>query len=99
MKLLDKEILTADEVAELLQISKVTLWKLRKYRGLPSFKVGREVRFFKHELLRWIQDERYREAQLGLEFSSPSGSREKTEVITQPRAGTKGNLQRKLTRS
>lgn len=68
MKLLDKEIFTADEVAKLLQISKVTLWKLRKYRGLPSFKVGREVRFFKHELLRWIQDERYREAQLGLGF-------------------------------
>lgn len=70
MKLLDKEILTADEVAELLQVSKVTLWKLRKYRGLPSFKVGREVRFFKHELLQWIQEERYKQAQLRLDLEN-----------------------------
>ncbi len=40
----------------------MTLWRLGKYRGLPSFKVGWEVRFFKHELLQWIQDERYQEA-------------------------------------
>jgi len=76
----DPKILTADEVAKLLKVSPVTLWRLRKHRGLPSFKVGREVRFFKHELLQWIQDERYREAQLGLarEWQPPPGARRKT---------------------
>jgi excisionase family DNA binding protein len=43
----DSSILTADEVAEYLKLSKITIYKLAKEGALPGFRVGGSWRFSK----------------------------------------------------
>jgi len=43
----DSSILTADEVAEYLKLSKITVYKLAKDGSLPGFRVGGSWRFSK----------------------------------------------------
>lgn len=52
---MNDEILTKKEVAEILKITERMVDKLRK-EGLPSFKVGTNVRFEKKEVLEWIKE-------------------------------------------
>jgi excisionase family DNA binding protein len=41
----DTSILTADEVAEYLKLSKITVYKLAKQGSIPGFRVGGSWRF------------------------------------------------------
>jgi excisionase family DNA binding protein len=43
----DTSILTADEVAEYLKLSKITVYKLAKQGSIPGFRVGGSWRFNK----------------------------------------------------
>ena len=43
----DSFILTADEVADYLKLSKITIYKLAKDGALPGFRVGGSWRFSK----------------------------------------------------
>jgi len=45
-----KNILTIDEVAERLKISKSTIYKYSERSIIPSFKIGTSVRFFEEEI-------------------------------------------------
>ena len=38
------KLLTVDEVAEILRVSKMTVYRLAEKRELPSVKVGRSIR-------------------------------------------------------
>jgi len=46
----DSSILTADEVAEYLKLSKITVYKLAKNGSLPGFRVGGSWRFSKSNI-------------------------------------------------
>jgi excisionase family DNA binding protein len=46
----DSSILTADEVAEYLKLSKITVYKLAKDGSLPGFRVGGSWRFSKSNI-------------------------------------------------
>ena len=48
------EILTVDECAAFLQISRSSAYQAVKEGALPSFKVGRCIRISKAALLNWI---------------------------------------------
>ena len=50
-----KEILTEKELLDLLQVSRTTMWNLRK-SGLPFIKVGREYRYIWGDVLAWLKD-------------------------------------------
>ena len=63
------ELLTDQELRELLGISRTTLWRLRKQGGLPFGKVGRSYRYRKAEVLRWIAENPEAPPQLNLRFS------------------------------
>jgi excisionase family DNA binding protein len=60
------ELLTEAELQAMLDISRTTLWRLRKSAGLPFGKVGREYRYRKSEVLHWMKDNKYRSNQLSL---------------------------------
>ncbi|MCX5905313.1 MAG: helix-turn-helix domain-containing protein [Proteobacteria bacterium] len=47
MKIRFTSILTADEVAEYLKLSKITVYKLAKQGSIPGFRVGGSWRFNK----------------------------------------------------
>ncbi len=52
------ELLTIEEVAELLKVSVSTVRRLQEQRALPFLKVGNSVRFFIHDILSYLQKQR-----------------------------------------
>ena len=48
------EVMTLDELAEYLKISKSTLYKLAQQGKLPGQKVGKRWRFHKTVIDRWL---------------------------------------------
>lgn len=51
------EILTVAEVADYLQISRVTLYKLLKNHQLPAFRLGSDWRFRRAAIETWITEQ------------------------------------------
>jgi len=47
--------LTANELAEMLTVSKITIFKQAKAGRIPSFRVGSCVRFDPHSVARWLR--------------------------------------------
>ena len=47
--------LTAKTLAQLLQVSQVTIYKLAKAHKLPSFRVGTAVRFDPRAVAQWLR--------------------------------------------
>ena len=63
------ELLTDEELRELLGVSRTTLWRLRKYEGLPYGRVGRACRYRKLEVVRWISERPEVRSQLTLNLA------------------------------
>ena len=59
----DKEILTAKEVADYLNIHPLTVHKYAREGKIPAFKIGTDWRFHKKHLERWIQEKSVYQAQ------------------------------------
>ena len=49
------EIMTADEVAAFLKVSRPTVYRLFKRRGLPGFRIGVEYRFLRADVDKWTE--------------------------------------------
>ena len=52
------EVMTIEELAAYLKISKSTLYKLAREGKVPSNKIGRHWRFQKRSIDRWLERER-----------------------------------------
>lgn len=53
-----KEVLTGGELMALLNISRTTLWKLRKEENLPYTKVGKKYLYLRSEIIAWLKTQR-----------------------------------------
>jgi excisionase family DNA binding protein len=51
-------LLTAKQVAEILQWNPYTIIKKAEKGDLPGFKLGREWRFRQEDIMRWIEEKR-----------------------------------------
>ncbi len=51
------EVMTMDELAEYLKISKSTLYKLAQANKSPGQKIGKRWRFHKEAVDRWVQND------------------------------------------
>lgn len=52
----NKDVMTADEVAEVLRVSRPTVLKMvREGRAARSFRVGKKVLFRRADVLEWIE--------------------------------------------
>lgn len=58
------DILSLNDLAEYLRISKSTLYQLSEGGKIPSFKVGKQLRFRKNAINKWIAKEEKRKAKL-----------------------------------
>ena len=57
----DNELYTLDEISKYLKLTKGTIYKLCQARKIPYFKAGRQLRFKKESIDKWIaSDERDR---------------------------------------
>lgn len=50
-----KDVLNVQEVAELLQVSPLTIKEWARAEKIPGAKVGRTWRFSKRQILEWIE--------------------------------------------
>ena len=64
------QLLTLDEAATLLQVSKRTLQRMIKVRELPAFKVGGQWRLRETQLRQWVE---HREIARGDSEKGPTG--------------------------
>lgn len=51
----ESPLMTLQECAEYLQVSKSTIYRLMKRRDFPGFRVGADWRISKPELIRWLE--------------------------------------------
>lgn len=56
------QLMTIEEVARYMRVSRYTVYRLAKGRCLPASKIGRQWRFQKEEIDRWVRDQTQREA-------------------------------------
>jgi excisionase family DNA binding protein len=48
--------LTADDLSELLSVSKVQIYKMASARTIPSFRIGLCLRFDPHSVAAWLRE-------------------------------------------
>jgi excisionase family DNA binding protein len=53
----DVKFLTIDDVSEMLQVTRSTVYNLKK-RGLPFIKLGKNIRFDQKEVVDWVKANR-----------------------------------------
>ena len=56
--------MTIEEVAQYMQVSRFTVYRLAKDRSIPASKIGRQWRFQKEEIDRWVRDQVQRDRRL-----------------------------------
>lgn len=55
-----EKVYTGKEVAEILQISRGTFWKIMKSENpIPAIRFGREYRVFESDLKAWMKKQEY----------------------------------------
>ncbi len=59
-EMIEEEVLTFEEVRQLLKISKSTLYSLARKGEIPAKKIGRQWRFFREDLIEWVERQRRR---------------------------------------
>ena len=53
-----RDILIAMEVAKMLKVSRVTVYRMAKRGGIPYYRNGSIMMFYKDEILRWVDSTR-----------------------------------------
>lgn len=48
------EILTVSDLADLLKISSPVAYELVARNDFPSFKIGKSIRIYRHDLMNWL---------------------------------------------
>ena len=52
-----EQLMTIDELAQYMRVSRFTVYRLVKGRFIPGTKIGRQWRFQKEEIDRWVKDQ------------------------------------------
>lgn len=50
----DIKFLTVEDVAEMLQVTRTTIYNLKK-KGMPFIKLGKNIRFDQDEVVNWVR--------------------------------------------
>ncbi len=54
-------LMTIEDVADYMQVSRFTVYRLAKDRSIPATKIGRQWRFQKEEIDQWMRERFHRE--------------------------------------
>lgn len=49
------KVLRVEDVAKLVKMSKHSIYAMAQKKEIPSFKIGKSVRFFEDEIHKWIK--------------------------------------------
>ncbi len=76
----DQRLLREDEAEHFLEVSRTTLWRLRRSGALPFYKIGGQVRYATKDLRDWLEGQRgvmeVREAAEEYRFRRPAQAHE-----------------------
>ena len=78
----ERRILTVFELAEHLNVHRITIYRLLKSGNLPGFKIGRVWRFDLDEITQWMESGR----------SSPDGTKASSDMDGRPQVGSKPSM-------
>jgi excisionase family DNA binding protein len=53
----EPEVMTADDVASYLRISKPTAWDIMRRADFPSLRIGKPFRVRREDFLRWVESQ------------------------------------------
>lgn len=53
-----REILTAMEVAKMIKVSRVTVYRMAKRGEIPCYRNGKNLMFYRDEILEWVDSGR-----------------------------------------
>lgn len=57
----EEKVLTAKELADLLDLNKNTIYELcKKKDGIPHFKVGRKYKFYSEAIRKWLLEQSFK---------------------------------------
>ncbi|MBI3312485.1 MAG: helix-turn-helix domain-containing protein [Candidatus Omnitrophica bacterium] len=51
------QLMTIEEVAQYMRVSRFTVYRLAKNHFIPATKIGRQWRFQREEIDRWVRDQ------------------------------------------
>jgi len=75
-----QRLISADQAESLLEVSRTTLWRLRRSGALPFYKVGGKVRYATEDLQGWVQGQRgvmgVAESAVDYKLTRPAAARE-----------------------
>ena len=54
---MNEALMTIEELAQYMRVSRFTIYRLAKSRFIPGTKIGRQWRFQKEEIDRWVKDQ------------------------------------------
>ena len=54
-------LMTLEEVAQYMRVSRFTVYRLAKGHSIPATKIGRQWRFEREEIDRWVRDQYQRQ--------------------------------------
>lgn len=52
----EKKVLTPQDVAKILQVSKRTVYKVINEQKIPAIQVGKRLRILREDLEKWLQE-------------------------------------------
>lgn len=61
-----KKLLKAGDVAEITQLSAVTIYKWAEEGKIPSFRLGNRVRFDYEEVMQWLKEKKRKNKTAGV---------------------------------
>jgi excisionase family DNA binding protein len=95
--MMDEAFLTTEEVLEYLQVTQRTVYRLIKAGRIPAVRVGRQWRFRKQDVDRWLQSQQGRSARGSVVTATrPSPDRRPRILVVDDEAGIRDLLAKTL---
>jgi len=81
------QLLTADDVAQLLKVKKCTVYQLSSRGAIPTVKIGGILRFLPDQLAKWLHE--HHQPKIDAAGSPASGENDPTHTVVSPAAATR----------
>ncbi|HNT36671.1 MAG TPA: helix-turn-helix domain-containing protein [bacterium] len=62
---MDEKLMTLDNLAEYLNLSRRTVYRLLQEKDLPAYRIGSHLRFRRGDIDDWLQTKRLDDSKLG----------------------------------
>ncbi len=94
--MIDEAFLTTEEVLEYLHVTQRTIYRLIKAGRIPAVRVGRQWRFRKQDVDRWLENQQARGARAVVPVARPAPERRARILVVDDEVGIRELLSKTL---